>query len=184
MNDDVQDDGELIWLPNLSEERAQLNAVGSVNRRGKFEILAITAGEGNGWQFTESALQDSLPLWDGISVFVDHGEYTGSRSVKDLGGTCRAPRWDGESQGVLVDLQTAGPSGPLIDELGREWLASEDRPPVGFSADVIFKANGKKVEKILRVLDLSLVFNPARGGAFKRALNSLGMYKKHDTPLI
>jgi hypothetical protein len=42
---------------------------------------------------------------------------------------------------------------------------------VGFSADVLFKADGKKVKEILRVISLDLVYDPARGGAFLRALN-------------
>jgi hypothetical protein len=50
-------------------------------------------------------------------------------------------------------------------------LSDGSAPAVGFSADVVFTAKGKEVQKILRILDLSLVFNPARGGA-KRALNA------------
>jgi hypothetical protein len=44
---------------------------------------------------------------------------------------------------------------------------------VGFSADVVFTSQGRKVQKILRVLSVDLVFNPARGGAFLRALNAV-----------
>ena len=43
----------------------------------------------------------------------------------------------------------------------------------GSAADVVFTSQGKQVQKILRVLSVDLVFNPARGGAFLRALNSL-----------
>ena len=38
---------------------------------------------------------------------------------------------------------------------------------------MLFKAKGREVTDILRVLDLSLVFNPARGGAFVRVMNSM-----------
>jgi hypothetical protein len=51
-------------------------------------------------------------------------------------------------------------------------LSEEPHPKVGFSADVIFTAIEKKVQTILRVLSVDLVFNPARGGAFLRALNN------------
>ena len=147
---------------------------GSVDSRGRFEIMAITSGNGNGWEFSESVLQDSMELWDGVECFVDHGGFFGERSVKDLGGVCRSPRWDPDELGVRLDLQTLGPSADLVTELGREMLEEEDpKPKVGFSADIIFTAKGKEVTNILRVLDLSLVFNPARGGAFKRAMNQI-----------
>ena len=160
------------------ELRAHLAGFGFPTQRGKFEITAITAGEGNGWLFSEAALQESLPLWDGVACFVDHGGWMDwTRSVRDLCGTCKDPRWDPETNGIVMTLETMGPSGPLVDELGREILedgrsAAAPLPTVGFSADVVFTAKGSEVQKILRILDLSLVFNPARGGAFKRALNA------------
>lgn len=154
--------------------RTTLSATGIVNPKGRFEILAITVGEGNGWKFGEAALAASLDLWDGVECFVDHGGWFGERSVKDLGGICRNPRWNPDNNGIMVELQTWGPSGDLVAELGREMLAEDEpKPKVGFSADVLFTARGREVENILRVLDLSLVFNPARGGAFVRAMNSI-----------
>jgi len=32
---------------------------------GEYEIVAITAGTGNGWKFTPAVLQSSAPLWEG-----------------------------------------------------------------------------------------------------------------------
>jgi hypothetical protein len=107
------------------------------------------------------------------------------RSVKDIAGVFNNPRWAEEVKGVMLDLTTMGPSGELVDELGRQILAEEKSDPpqspliggksklnVGFSADVIFTAKGREVQKIMRVLEVCLVYNPARGGAFVRALNS------------
>ncbi len=54
-----------------------------------FEILAITAGEGNGWRFSPQVLQDSLPLWEGVKCFVDHR--AGPRSLRDLAGVGESP---------------------------------------------------------------------------------------------
>lgn len=154
--------------------RTTLSATGLISPAGKFEILAITVGEGNGWKFGETALMASLDLWDGVECFVDHGGWFGERKVKDLGGICRNPRWSIEDQGIMLDLQTMGPSGKLVSELGRELLAEEEpRPKIGFSADLMFTAKGRNVTNILRILDLSMVFNPARGGAFVRAMNSV-----------
>ncbi|MEJ2353919.1 MAG: hypothetical protein P8Y03_29445, partial [Anaerolineales bacterium] len=163
-----------------SSQQVSLSATGWVNPSGKFEIDGITAGEGRGWMFSADVLKESVPLWDGVECFVDHGGWFGGRSVRDLGGVFQNPRWSEESQGVRLDLETMGPSGPLVDELGRQMLAEDgngDRrktaPKIGFSADVLFTAKGRDVQKILRVISLDLVFNPARGGAFVRALNSL-----------
>ena len=54
--------------------------------RNPLEILAITAGVGNGWRFSPQVLRESLPLWDGVESFVDHA--LSPRSVRDLAGIC------------------------------------------------------------------------------------------------
>jgi hypothetical protein len=145
---------------------------GSPMPGGAFEILAITAGAANGWEFSEACLSASLALWDKVECFVDH-EWTG-HALHDLAGICHSPNWDNQAKGVRLQLKALGPSGPLLVELGNQMLADgEPHPRVGFSADVIFTYEGKKVKSILRVLSVDLVFNPARGGAFLRALNSI-----------
>ncbi len=152
--------------------QCRLSASGTVSGTGEFEILAITSGTGNGWEFGQDCLQASLALWDGAECFVDHAWY--GHSVRDLAGVCQSPEWDAESKGVKVRLKAVGPSAGLLGELGRQMLAETGKKPrVGFSADVLFTAQGRKVHKILRVLSVDLVFDPARGGAFQRALNSI-----------
>lgn len=162
-------------ITELSTQQVRLAASGEVNRAGQFEIEAISAGEGNGWLFSEQVLQASLSLWEGVGCYVDHGGWFGARSVRDLGGVCRKPRWSPSSQGIHLELVTMGPSARLVEELGRQILA--ESPPaaaqVGFSADIVFTARGKQVEQILRVNELCLVINPARGGTFIRAMNNL-----------
>ena len=161
---------------NETGRRIHLQSTGFVSAGGKFEVLAITEGEGNGWNFSRQALQGSLALWEGVECFVDHGPgYTANpHSVRDLGGMCEAPRWSDEYRGVMVTLNTFGPSACIIGELGRELLKEgRSKPRVGFSADVAFTANKREVLKILKVYSLDLVVNPARGGAFVRALNSI-----------
>ncbi|MDZ4159755.1 MAG: hypothetical protein U1B80_08190, partial [Anaerolineaceae bacterium] len=70
-------------------------------------------------------------------------------------------------------LKAMGPSAGVLTELGRQLLAEpEPKPEVGFSADVLFTAQEKRVERILRVFSVDLVLQPARGGVFLRALNS------------
>ncbi len=150
----------------------KLSASGGVNPAGRFEVDAITAGEGNGWRFSAAVLKDSLPLWEGAACFVDHSVW--GHSVRDLGGSFHQPAWCEETQGVRLQLTALGPAGPLVEALGRQLLQEQGpRPRVGFSADIVFTAQGREVVKILRVLSCDLVYNPARGGAFVRALNQL-----------
>lgn len=158
--------GQVLHLPR----RGWFTALGEVTSAGEFEVLAITAGEGNGWHFDEAVLRRSLPLWEGAACFIDHA--WGARSVRDLAGVCTQPVWDETSQGVRVRLRAMGPSAHLLADLGRQMLArGEIKPQIGFSADILFTASGRQVERIVRVNSLDLVIQPARGGAFVRALN-------------
>ena len=150
------------------QERIQLNC--QVNAAGEFEIACITAGVGNGWEFRPEVLKESLSLWNDAQCFLDHSWF--GHSLKDLAGVIYSPAWDEGIQGITAKLRPAGPSKVLLQELGAEMLSQEHKPDVGFSADILFTAQGKKVEKILRVFSVDLVFDPARGGAFLRALNS------------
>ena len=133
-----------------------------------FEILAITSGEGNGWVFSEAALRDSLQHWEGTACFIDHGGREAGRSVRDLAGQLLEPRWDAGAAGIRCTLHPLGPSGSLLRSVGLSLLGGNTTatPNVGFSADVVFTARGRQVEKILRVLSVDLVMNPARGGKF------------------
>ena len=153
--------------------QARLAADGSVTPGGEFEILAITAGEGNGWVFGPGVLQASLAMWDGAECFVDHAWPGGGKSVRDLAGLLYAPEWDAPRQGIRCRLKAVGPAAGMLTELGRAVLgAAGPKPRVGFSADIVFTANGREVKSILRVLSVDLVVSPARGGEFVRSINS------------
>ena len=156
---------------DLTRHQARFAASGQVSSSGDFEIVCITAGDGNGWQFSPEVLQASLTLWDGIHCFIDHDWF--SRSVRDLAGQIVHPTWDPDIQGIRATLQPFGPGGDLLTSFGHEVLKSETCPRVGFSADILFTAQDKRVTEITRVLSVDLVYDPARGGAFLRALNSL-----------
>jgi hypothetical protein len=152
------------------QEKLQISA--EVKPSGEFEVLAITAGIGNGWDFTEKAIKESLSLWENVECFVDHSWF--NRSVRDLAGVLSKPLWSDDHKGIKATLIPFGPSAALLSELGRQLLESDGpAPKIGFSADVLFTASGKTVRQILRVNAVDLVFNPARGGAFLRALNSI-----------
>ena len=155
--------------PDKQQHRINLEA-SQVNDQGEFEIIAITAGNGNGWQFSADALQKSVPIWDGVQTFIDHHWF--GHSVHDLAGLCHSPSWDEKSQGVKLKLRPVGPAAPVLVEMGKQILASDTnaKPNVGFSADVTFTAKGKNVQEILRVFSVDLVVNPARGGEFIRQI--------------
>ena len=151
-----------------TQERIILEST-SVNEQGEFEILAITAGEGNGWKFTAAALNESVSLWDGVHTFIDH-HWFGS-SVHDLAGVCHSPEWDEKAQGIKLRLKPFGPAAVVLTEMGKQFLAEEQvKPDVGFSADIMFTAKGREVQQITRVFSVDLVVNPARGGEFVREI--------------
>lgn len=150
-------EGETSEIKNAAEQR--------------FEVTAITAGVGNGWQFTAEVLRASLGLWEGVEVFIDHQPPATTRSLRDLAGVVYGARFDEEKQGVVLTLKPAGPSASLLAEIGTDWLGSTSpRPRLGFSADIVFSAAGKTVQEIHKVISLDLVYRPARGGAFNRIL--------------
>lgn len=173
----------------LAQHRLSLEASAQPVSPGKFEVLAITAGEGNGWIFPAPVLQASLPLWEGAYCFIDHDRQ--ARSVRDIGGVLQDPVWDDATQGIRASLMAFGPGGPVLSALGQQILAGEQHtlPKIGFSADVLFAGKNRKVEKILKVFSVDLVYEPARGGAFVRSLNQsqddnggIGMTEQMQTP--
>jgi len=159
----------------MGEFREHLNLEVNPVSSDRFEILAITAGVANGWEFPAEVLRESLALWEGVNCFVDHS--LSARSVRDIAGVLRETRWDEAACGVRAELTAFGPSAKVLAEIGRQVLEVSDEPAVrvGFSADVLFKGKAGKVEKILKIYSVDLVYNPARGGIFLRALNQLGI---------
>jgi hypothetical protein len=147
-----------------------LSLTGSPQPEGSFEILAITAGVGNGLKFGADVLRASLSLWAGVECFIDHN--LAARSVRDLAGVLSAPSWDDSAQGIRAILQAVGPGGPTLKELAAVALSEGAKPAVGFSADFFVEATkDKTVTRIVKVLSVDLVVHPARGGQFVRALN-------------
>lgn len=131
---------------------------------GAIEIAAITAGRGNGWQFSAEVLQESLALWEGVECFVDHA--WPPRSVRDLAGACSLPRWDETLQGIRLKVTPCGPSAQVLESLAQMQSGGQTRPRVGFSADLAFSAAGEVVKRIEKVYSVDLVAYPARGGGF------------------
>jgi len=145
--------------------RARLALLAASAAAEGVEIIAITAGNGNGWEFPVDVLRASLPLWQGVECFIDH-DWKG-RSLRDLAGICFDPRWSEDEQGIRLSLRPLGPAAPLLQQTAVEM--ANPVPPVphiGFSADLVFSASAQQVIRIEKVLSVDLVVHPARGGAF------------------
>jgi hypothetical protein len=157
----------------MQEYRQKFSLAVSPVQSDRFEILAITAGAANGWEFTAEVLHESLPLWEGVKCFVDHA--LSERSLRDMAGVLSSVSWDQLNQGVRAELKAVGPSSDVLKTLAAQVLSgSEDAAQPGFSADILFKGHSGRVEKILKILSVDLVHSPARGGVFVRALNQTG----------
>jgi hypothetical protein len=169
--------GSLAMVPvrlTMNDEKTQLQLSAAPTNAGEFEILAITAGIGNGWEFPAQVLQDSLPLVDKVHCYLDHS--VPGHSVKDLAGVLHSPTWDDQAQGIRAKLRPVGPGARALTALGESSLANPELlQNVGFSADVLLECapGTKKVKRIQRYLSVDAVLHPARGGRFVRLLNSI-----------
>lgn len=140
---------------------------------GKYQVLFICEGQANGWTFSRATLQESVPLWEECSVFVDHSFW--GRSVRDLGGVLSSAAWSEELSGLTAELTPAGPSKEIVLEAAQVMLAQGAHPDIGFSADVIFTADAQNnVQKILQPISVDLVIDPAFATKFIRQLNQRG----------
>ena len=138
--------------------------------KGKgFSVLAITAGNGNGWEFPADVLEASVSLWEGAKSFIDHDWY--NRSVRDLCAVLINPFWDEEASGVRADFIPFGPGKDIAAALAQDVIDNPELADgIGLSADITFKATGNTVTEIMTVQSVDVVVFPARGGEFTNAL--------------
>ena len=142
---------------------------------GEYEIIAISAGKGNGWTFPTSTLKNAVQMWNRIPCYIDHEQTLDKKrhSARDLAGLIHTPTWDETHQGIRAMLRPAGPSADDLRKLADAALENPDLP-IGFSADIfIDTTNDKVVTAIKRVISTDAVLKPARGGKFLRVLQSI-----------
>jgi hypothetical protein len=133
------------------------------------EVIAITAGIGDGWNFGADVLQASTQLWDKAECYTDHTQE--HHSVRDLGGILSDPKWDEALQGIRAVLTPAGPAAQVVRDVADAAL-SHPSISVGLSADILMRVDKKTVLQIMKVRSLDIVTHPARGGKFVRVLQS------------
>lgn len=163
------------WMP--------AGGVEAVDGATRLEVLAMRAGEANGLRYPADVLEASVlaGLWRGAAVFLDHPDAldatrAGGRTLGDLAGVVEEAWY---ADGVHARLRLAGPKGPLVAELARQWLADREAgrtvPRIGLSADLlVLRDAGGLVRRIQQVHSLDVVFDPAAGGTFLRVLNASG----------
>ena len=156
---------------------------------GEYEIVAITAGTGNGWKFTPAVLQSSAPLWEGVFCFVDHA--LGSRSIRDIAGVLQGARYDEGLKGIRATLKPFGPAAEMLQTLAEPLISQPEgkdaaesgggASKIGFSADLSFMGSNHKVDEILKVFSVDLVVNPARGGKFLNPRDASNIAEKNQS---
>ncbi len=159
--------------------RLQSSLAGRMRPR-LYEVRAITAGDGNGLHYGAQVLEAALPLFEGVSVFIDHAQLaerfsqTGGRSVRNVLGVLEHVFYS--VPGIGGELRVyPGPDAEWFCAMVDQHLLdlAEDRasPQIGLSAVLDVQSRGEEVVSIARVVSVDVVYDPARGGEFIRALN-------------
>lgn len=168
-------------------------------------VTLIRAGESrNGYIYTAQVLQAAASLFEGATAFCDHGGFPGhpdsvrrgaaaevgsgqcggGRSVRDVVGSYRQARYDGDRISAVLRL-VDGEMARLIEQVVRDREQGLPAPNIGLSADMVVALspadNGRKVvERILRVNSVDVVFDPSAGGEFERILEGR-MWRRTDS---
>jgi len=152
----------------MKDQESRLTLQTSTTAKG-IEVIAITAGIGNGWKFSPAVLQASTLLWENAECYTDHTQ--DHHSVRDLGGILSNPQWDAASQGIRAILKPTGPAAQIVRDVADSAI-EHTALPLGLSADILMKVDKQTVLEILKVRSLDIVTHPARGGKFVRVLQS------------
>lgn len=122
----------------------------------------------NGYSYTEEALKQAVPMYEGKPVFLDHATDKSrprERSTRDLAGAVTNPRYEGDRlRGDVKVLDT---------ESGRTFLAlaAANSPGVGMSHVVLAERSedGKAVQKVHDVVSVDAVVSPATNSNFSES---------------
>ena len=125
--------------------------------------------------YTEEALKNSLPLWEGAACFCNHF----NKSVRNIVGVFFSPWYD---QGIKAKLRLIDDTlFRLINQIITDRAKGLSVPDIGISADIGIKGTPSEqgeeaqiiIEEITNVVSADIVFAPAAGGSFDRVLNAL-----------
>jgi hypothetical protein len=182
---DLPENGSIAAVPlrkQLSEGKTNMEseftlAATAMATDEGLEILAISEGEakGHGITFSASVLQEAMPLYDAIPVFIDHADFLkNGQSVRNLAGTIHTPQWHTLEKGIKLTLKPGGPAKDILLSVQKD--AKNDpaiMKAVGFSSVIMCQmSSSNEVLKITRVKSVDVVIDPARGGKFLSALEN------------
>jgi len=137
------------------------------------EVVILKAGVANDLLFSEAVLEEAVDRFRQVPVFVDHAtpaDYRrpGGRSIRDLAGIIREPRWDPEGACIRGRLSLARSVGWL-----RQLIADFAPYPqiFGLSADLWLRRiesaePPRQVTAIEEINSVDIVVRPAAGGRF------------------
>ena len=137
----------------------------------------------NGRRYSEQALQQAVPLYEGARVNVNHpkGDATAPRDYRDRLGFLRAVHYR-EGEGLFADLHF-NPRHDVAERL--IWDAQHAPQNVGLSHNVLarIEQHGQTpvVTEIHRVLSVDLVADPATTSGLFEAINSSPDHPAHPT---
>lgn len=150
---------------------------------GVYQVTAMSAGVGNGWEFAPGVLQVSVDLWQRVNVYLGHARDddrgpNGERQPPDFCGVFSGGFFDPETSAIRGRLRLAGPAAPMARAVAAAYLdayeSGEPAPDVGLSASLFVVADGRRVVEIASVESLDVIATtPARGGRFEAALSRL-----------
>ena len=141
------------WRTGMTVERTTLLITG-------IALAGLTSR--NGYAYSEQALRDAAPLYNGKPVFLDHAPHNPrGRSTRDLAGTVLNPRFEGNR--LRGDVQA------LDTDAGRTLLALAERETqgVGMSQVVMAERKGDQVNRIHDVVSVDVVIGPATTSTFR-----------------
>lgn len=149
-----------------------------------YEVTAIDAGSGNGWEFPPAVLAASVALWQRVNVYLGHAGPNdrgpnGERQPLDLAGVFGNGWYDAERAAIRGRLMLRGPAAPAARAVARAYFdayaAGEPAPDVGLSASLVLEHDGhRRVLAIAEVESLDVIgTRPARGGRFEAALAAM-----------
>jgi hypothetical protein len=186
---------EQRYIP-LTENLTILEAKATENGEGReWEVVIIGPdGDGtlvdiegvgyvrsqNGRFYNTGALEESVPLWDGIKVYDNHltdeefDAKQGMRSVvEEWVGVITDPWWDKATNSVKGVLKIVDEG--LRSKLKNAWEAGV-LDKIGLSIDAMGTGRkspaGQLVEKLTRAMSVDVVADPAAGGRLARMIAS------------
>lgn len=147
---------------------------GKVDRENKVirDVKLVGKQSKWGYTYTDSALKEAVPLYEGVPVYENHakrdGKESSERLVEDKVGWIENVRWRADGNyGDFHFLESHPHTGMFL-----EW-AERNPKGIGFSQVAYGKKKGKRgavqyVESINEVLSVDLVGSPATtGGMFE-----------------